>query len=175
MTDRPEGTPEEAPADSVEPAEPTPATETKAVAAPEPEPEPEREPGLATPAASTAAKRRGPAPVAPRAPTPSERAVKVTDAPSRYFVVASVLIFVAILFYGLLGGHGGFLTASPTPTPVPSESAPASASPAASGSAAPSSSAGASGSPAAPSASPAPSAAPSVSAVPSTAASPSPS
>jgi hypothetical protein len=206
MSERPEGTPEEAPADPVEP-EPTPELDSDAVAEdelladsgldpeadPEFEPEPEWEPVAdaeagadleaetvnalpddATPAeiaAATAAgarRRRGPAPTGPRVPTPSERAVRVTDTPSRLFVIASVAIFVLILLYGLVAGHGGLLTGRPTPNP--SASTPASASPAASSSAAPSSSAGPSASPAASG-----SAAPSTSAAPSVAVSPSPS
>ena len=80
----------------------------------------------------------------------------MTDRPSRYFVIASVAIFAAILLYGLLGGHGGLLT----PAPVPTATAPESASPEPSSSAGPSGSAAASGSPAASA-----SAAPSVGAV----------
>ena len=67
----------------------------------------------------------------------------MTDNASRYFVIASVVIFAAILLYGLLAGTGGFLTAKPSPTPEPTLSA----EPSASSSAGPSSSAGASGSP----------------------------
>jgi hypothetical protein len=208
MSERPEGTPEEAPADPVEPA-PTPELDSDAVAEdelldesgidpelePEFEPEPEWEPVAdaeaeadleaalpddATPAEIAAAaaagsrRRRGPAPTGPRVPTPSERAVRVTDTPSRVFVIASVGIFVLILLYGFVAGHGGLLTA--TPSANPSASAPASASPAASTSTAPSSSAGSSSS-AAPSGSPAASgsASPSTSAAPSVAVSPSPS
>ena len=52
--------------------------------------------------------------------TPGERAAKMTDRPSRYFVIVSVAVFVLILLYGLLGGHGGFLTPTPTASPEPS-------------------------------------------------------
>jgi uncharacterized membrane protein YfcA len=70
-----------------------------------------------------------------RAPTQSELAVRVTDNASRIFVIATVIVFVAILAFGLLGGGGGFLTTTPAPTVepsvtvAPSVSAEASASP----------------------------------------------
>ena len=81
-------------------------------------------------------RRRGvPAP-AQRAPTQSELAVRVTDNASRFFVIGAVVVFVAIMLFGLLGGNNGFFTTT-VPSAVPSESA------------APSESAGDSGSPAA--------------------------
>jgi hypothetical protein len=223
MSERPDGTPEEAAADPIEPAEPTgtngsglrftPDTADDASAAApdapiEPQPEPalvEHEPDLvaepelaepvpepapddqtqvvpvppasaaaaaATGAPSTVRRRGAPVAPAPRVATPSERAVRVTDNPSKYFVIAAVGIFVAILLYGLLAGHGGLLTTKPAPNP--SASAPASASPAASTSAAPSSSVAPSAS-AAPSLSATPSVAPSAAPTSSAAASPSPS
>ena len=46
----------------------------------------------------------------------------MTDKPSRYFVIGSVVVFVGILLYGLLGGHGGFLTQKPAATAAPSVS-----------------------------------------------------
>ena len=245
MSERPEGTPEEAPADPVEPAEPADATGSDATSAPEtvdeaptevvvadefvpepepvpafepepepafdPEPEPEPEPEIEpepspnptwSPTGSPSSNRKrslgsiptrprsppqrqsvrapppvrvppprpgaddalGPAAAATRAPTPSERAVHMTDRPSRYFVIGSVVVFVGILLYGLLGGQGGFLTQKPAATEAPSVSAAPSTSPAASGSAAPSASGSAAPS-VAPSASSAPSSAPSASPV----------
>ena len=47
--------------------------------------------------AATGPRRRGAPTPAPRPMTPGERAAKMTDRPSRYFVIASVAIFVAIL------------------------------------------------------------------------------
>ena len=69
-------------------------------------------------------RRRGaPAPVGHRAPTQSELAVRVTDNASRFFVIGTVIVFLAILGFGLLGGNGGFLTNTPEPTVAPSVSA----------------------------------------------------
>src|SRR6478736_2975441 len=167
MTERPDGTPEEAPAEPTEPSEPEAPT-AAGVDALEPEAEEEEaeEESAIPPAAGAAAagaaaaaatgprRSRGPSTPAPRPMTPGERAAKMTDRPSRYFVIVSVAVFVLILLYGLLGGHGGFLT----PVPVPTATAPGTAEP--SSSAGPSGSAGASGSPAT-SASAAPSVAPS--------------
>jgi hypothetical protein len=93
------------------------------------------------PGGSAVRRRAGVAPVAPRAATQSELAVRVTDNPSRFFVIATVVVFVGILAFGLLAGSGGVLTPRATPTPVPSLTA--------SPSAAPSASAAASASPAA--------------------------
>ena len=111
----------------------------------------EPDPGVA--AAGTAAgasgsavsRRRGaPAPAVQRAPTQSELAVHVTDNASRFFVIAAVVIFVAILAFGLLAGNGGLLTNTPAPpTAAPSVSA----EPSASGSATPSESTEVSASP----------------------------
>lgn len=124
-------------------------------------------------------RRRGRQPVRPTVapPSVSEQAVRVHDRASGVFVIGVIAVFVAILLYGMLLGHGGFIsnlmpTPTPPPTPVPTVSAAPSASagasespaPSASESAAPSASPGASESPAA-----------SGSAVPSAAASPSPS
>ena len=107
--------------------------------------------GAATPP-GTAARRRAGAPVVQRAPTQSELAVRVTDNASRIFVIATVVVFSAILAFGLLAGNGGFFTPIPSPTVAPSASVVPSASVAPSASAAQSS---------APSASAAASAAPS--------------
>ena len=151
MTERPEGTPEEAAEPEIEPeaAEIEPESEIEPEAA-ETEPEP-AQPVAAAAAVVGTAKRRAVAPAAAlRAPTPSEVATRVTDPASRIFVIGSVVVFVAILVFGLVGGHGGLLTPSPTHRPSPS--------------AAPSVSAA-----------PSPSAAPARSATPSAAASPSPS
>ena len=170
MTERPEGTPEEAAAPEIEPAEPEIEPEAAGQAAmAEPEAAEEAamaEPEPAQPAAAAAAvvgtaKRREAAPATPpRAPTPSEVATRVTDPASRIFVIGSVVVFVAILVFGLVGGHRGLLTPAPTHRPSPSVSA----APSPSVSAAPS-----------PSAAPSVSAAPSRSAAPSATASPSPS
>ena len=55
-------------------------------------------------------RRRGaPAPSVQRAPTQSELAVRVTDNASRLFVIGTVVVFVAILGWGLLAGSGGFI------------------------------------------------------------------
>ena len=93
-------------------------------------------------AAGTAVSRRRMVPPASvqRAPTQSELAVHVTDTASRFFVIATVVVFVAILAFGLVAGNGGLLTTTPAPaTPsvsvAPSVSAAASAG--ASGSASP--------------------------------------
>ena len=102
---------------------------------------------IARPAGSAARRRAGAAPVIPHAPTQSELAVRVTDNQSRWFVIATVVVFVGILAFGVFGGAGGVLTPRPTATPVPSLTA------------APSASASA-----APSVSPAPSASPSAAA-----------
>ncbi len=105
-------------------------------------------PGAATP---TGGRRRGAAPVKPRAPTLSEIAVHVNEPWSKIFVIAVVAVFVAILLNGLLLGKGGLLTSSPAPQPSASAiaSPSASASPAASASPVASSSAAPSASPAA--------------------------
>ena len=50
------------------------------------------------------------APTAQRAPTLSEQAVHVADPASRLFVIATVVVFAAILAFGLLAGNGGLLT-----------------------------------------------------------------
>jgi hypothetical protein len=106
--------------------------------------------------------RRRPTTPAQRAPSPSEIAVHVREDWSKAFVIVTAAVYIGILLYGLLFGHGGFFTPLAAPTPIPTEA------PSASPSAEPS----ASGSPgASPSASP--SAAPSAS--PSAAASASPS
>jgi hypothetical protein len=84
----------------------------------------------AAPTGSALSRRRGaPAPSVQRAPTQSELAVHVTENASRVFVIATVVVFVAILAFGLLAGTGGLLTATPAPpTAVPSVSADPSAS-----------------------------------------------
>jgi 2-oxoglutarate dehydrogenase E2 component (dihydrolipoamide succinyltransferase) len=137
----------------------------------EPEREPEPEPARPAAAAQPPSRRgRAPAPTKAAAPSVSEQAVRVSDRASAVFVIGVTGVFVAMLLYGMLLGHGGFVTdalatprptKAPTPVPTvtaaPSASAPASAAPSASSaaSAAPSASAAAS---AAPSPSPAPSA-----------------
>jgi hypothetical protein len=83
----------------------------------------------ATGTAAVARHRQAPPPSVQRAPTQSELAVRVTDNASRFFVIGTVVIFVAILLWGLVGGTGGFLTATPGITAVPSVSVEASASP----------------------------------------------
>ena len=80
-------------------------------------------------AGSVGSRRRAGAVAVQRAPTQSELAVRVTDNPSRFFVIATVVIFVGILLFGLLAGTGGLLTAPPAPpTAAPSVSADPSAS-----------------------------------------------
>lgn len=105
------------------------------------------------------ARSQPPAKAAPVVASVSEQAVHVGDRASALFVIGVVGVFVAILLYGMLLGHGGFVTnVMATPTPVPTVVPVASASPSASASAAASPAASAS----AP-ASAAPSVAPSVS------------
>lgn len=90
------------------------------------------EPAAPLAAAGTAAvprRRMAPPPSVQRAPTQSELAVRVTDNASRFFVIGTAIIFVAILLWGLVGGTGGFLTATPAATAAPSVSAEASLSP----------------------------------------------
>ena len=140
MTERPEGTPEEATTPEIEPepaaaeeapAEPEPAAAEPAAAEPEPEPAAAEGPAAAEAAVVGTARRREVAPATPpRAPTPSEVATRVTDPASRIFVIGSVVIFVAILIFGMVGGNGGLLTTTPSPTlrpvlvsPAPSASA----------------------------------------------------
>ena len=79
---------------------------------------------VGTPATGAAvARRRGATPPSvQRAPTQSELAVRVTDNASRFFVIGTVVIFAAILLFGLLAGNGGLLTTTPAPTPAPSVS-----------------------------------------------------
>ena len=57
-------------------------------------------------AAATSKRRRATTPPAPRPLTPGERAVKMNERPSQYFVIASVAIFLAILLYGILVERG---------------------------------------------------------------------
>ena len=83
----------------------------------------------ATGTAAVPRRRQAPPPSVQRAPTQSELAVRVTDNASRFFVIGTVVIFVAILLWGLVGGTGGFLTATPGPPAAPSVSVEASASP----------------------------------------------
>ena len=83
----------------------------------------------ATGTAAGPRRRQAPPPSVQRAPTQSELAVRVTDNASRFFVIATVVVFVAILLWGLVGGVGGFLTTTPAPTAAPSVSVEASASP----------------------------------------------
>ena len=67
-------------------------------------------------------RRVPPPPSVQRAPTQSELAVRVTDNASRVFVIGTVVIFVSILLWGLVGGTGGFLTTTPAPTVAPTVS-----------------------------------------------------
>jgi hypothetical protein len=83
----------------------------------------------ATGTAAVPRRRQAPPPSVQRAPTQSELAVRVTDNVSRIFVIGTVVVFVAILLWGLVGGTGGLLTTTPAPTAAPSVSAEASASP----------------------------------------------
>lgn len=83
----------------------------------------------ATGTAAVPRRRQAPPPSVQRAPTQSELAVRVTDNASRFFVIGTVVIFVAILLWGLIGGTGGFLTATPGITAAPSVPVEASASP----------------------------------------------
>ena len=82
------------------------------------------------PGGAPAAPRRrdAPQPSVQRAPTQSELAVRVTDNSSRFFVIGTVIVFVAILLYAMLAGSGGLLTQKPSPSAEPSGSAQASAS-----------------------------------------------
>jgi hypothetical protein len=80
-------------------------------------------------AAAGPRRRQAPPASVQRAPTQSELAVRVTDNASRFFVIGTVVVFVAILFWGLVGGVGGFLTATPAITAAPSVSVEAPASP----------------------------------------------
>lgn len=93
-------------------------------------PEPGSDGGRAAAAGTTGPLRRASTPPSvQRAPTQSELAVRVTDNVSRYFVIATVVFFIGILLFGMLGGSGGLLTATPAPvTPAPSASVAPSAS-----------------------------------------------
>lgn len=155
MTDRPEGTPEPAPDDQddatdieADGGEPTPnddgaeagaelesdvdgADGTPESSGPESSgPEPGSDGGQRAAAGTSGPRRRASAPPSvQRAPTQSELAVRVTDNVSRYFVIATVVFFIGILLFGMLGGSGGLLTATPAPvTPAPSASVAPSAS-----------------------------------------------
>jgi hypothetical protein len=83
-------------------------------------------------------RRRDAPPSVQRAPTQSELAVHVTDMASRIFVIVTVVVFAAILAFGIVAGHGGLLTTTPAPSATPSESAEPSASASAGTSVAPS-------------------------------------
>ena len=80
-----------------------------------------------------AARRASPtAKVAPAAPTAADEAVKVDDRFSKWFVIASIAVFVVIFGYAFLFGKSGLLsgvlaTPKPEPTPIVTEvpSAPA--------------------------------------------------
>ncbi len=142
------------------------AVDAAAEAAPEPEDMPVDE-AVAGTTAETASRRKDrtqgkgtPAKGQPAvAPSVAQEAVHVQDRASAVFVIAIVGVFVAILAYGLLFGHGGLVSgALATPKPVPT--VPASVAPSAAPSVAPS---------AAPSVAPSVSAAPSVSVAPSAA------
>jgi len=79
-------------------------------------------PLVAATGAAVPRRRQTPPPSVQRAPTQSELAVRVTDNWSRLFVIGTVAVFVAILAWGLVGGSGGLLTATPAPTAAPSAS-----------------------------------------------------
>src|SRR6266498_3136848 len=82
------------------------------------------EPAAAGAAGIAVPRRRGVIPPSvQRAPTQSELAVRVTDSASRFFVIATVVVFLAILGFGLVAGNGGFLTTTPAPSAAPSVSA----------------------------------------------------
>jgi hypothetical protein len=95
-----------------------------------------------------AVRRRGTT-VAPHITTQSELAVRVTDNQSRIFVIGTVVVFAAILGWGVFAGTGGLLTPVASPTVAPSVSAAPSASAAPSVSLSPSASPAASASPSA--------------------------
>ena len=59
-------------------------------------------------------------------------ALRIRDRASAVFVLVSVIVFVGILLNGLVLGHGGLLTATPSPSPRPSITAAPSVTPAAS-------------------------------------------
>jgi hypothetical protein len=82
--------------------------------------------------------RRRPTAPAQRAPSPSEIAVHVREDWSKAFVIITAAVYIGILLYGLLFGHGGFFTPLATPTPIPTEEPSASPGASPSGSAAPS-------------------------------------
>lgn len=173
MTERPEGTPEAVPSEPEEAPDSDAADVESADAELELEPEPEpgddtsddpgqdefedetvvplgEEPAAPLAAATMAAgsRRRGsPVPVAQRAPTQSELAVRVTDNTSRFFVIGTVVVFAGILAFGVFAGNGGLLTTTPVPTAAPSVSVAPSASAPPSTSAAPSKTVEASASP----------------------------
>ena len=112
--------------------------------------EPDAPLAAATGAAAAAAagvpvpRRRGTqAPVAHHVPTQSELAVRTTDNVSRVFVIGTVVVFAAIIVFGMLAGQGGLLTKPSAPTAAPTVSA----QPSAAASAAPSQSVEASASP----------------------------
>jgi cytoskeletal protein RodZ len=124
---------------------------------------------VAAPPARGGRRLRGQPKTAAAPLTASERAVKVDDRFSGWYVIAVVAVFALIFANAVLFGHGGFVGGLfPTPTPTVAPTAAPTASPAPT-SAAPSVSA----SPASPSASASPAAspstAPSVSAAPSSA------
>ena len=116
--------------------------------------------GAAAPAAAPGRRLRGQPTTVP-APTVSERAVRVDDRFSSWYVIAVLGVFALILANAVLFGHSGFVTGLvATPTPIATQSPVASAPP----SIAPSESAVPSAVPSSPAASPVPSS--SVSAAP---------
>ena len=116
--------------------------------------------GSAAPAAAPGRRLRGQPTTVP-APTVSERAVRVDDRFSSWYVIAVLGVFALILANAVLFGHSGFVTGLvATPTPIATQSPVASAPP----SIAPSESAVPSAVPSSPAASPVPSS--SVSAAP---------
>ena len=87
------------------------------------------------PARGPAGRRRGAAGPA-AAPSPSELAVHVDDRVSSIYVIVAIVVFAAILLYGIFLGTGGLITGTPSPEPSPTPAV--SASPAAPPSAEPS-------------------------------------
>lgn len=51
-------------------------------------------------------------------PVGADGAIRITDNPSKWFVIGTIAIFVLILLNGMILGVGGLATPIPTPTPV---------------------------------------------------------
>ena len=147
MTDRPEGTPDETSPEATDATEPVELpdageevvdeeiveAEAEDMAAGDDEDDEddldeEEEADAAEAAAAAGAgaatgrgSRRPATTPAAHVPTPSERAVHVRDDVSKWFVIATVVVFLLILANGILLGRGGLL--APAPTERPSASA----------------------------------------------------